>query len=1448
MEKSTIYENLRFKRFSILFGLAVSVGLFAQNDKQTKDIQSKTNTKALTTLAEKLKKNQIPEKELMLKAQKQNTPYKGEFENKLYQLQSFKKKKNIPMYYTTHNIGAANGTNTSKLNSIFNLEGSGIKIREWDGGAVKTTHTEFGGRVVQKDTPASFSDHSTHVAGTLVASGVNPNAKGMAPKATLDAYDWTNDEIEMATAATAGALVSNHSYGYLGGFEWGDWSGNVGWHWFGGDGDTEYIEYGQYSQADADWDNIANNAGFYLPVKAAGNPRGSGPAPGGLHYVYINNAWVASNKVRQINGGASGFDCVNNGSTGKNILVVAAAEKITGGYKSPADVRVASFSGFGPTDDGRIKPDITGIGVDVFSALSSSNTAYGSMSGTSMASPNVTGSLALLQEHYSKLNTGLFMKAATLKALAIHTAHEAGDAPGPDYKHGWGLLNAFKAAQTISVKDKYSLIQERTLENQTKNTINLTASGNEPLVATIVWNDPIPTTLSNDTVLDDPTSMLVNDLDSKILKDTETFLPWVLDPENPSSPATKGNNTRDNVEQIVIENPIAGATYQLEVSHKGTLASSQEYSLIATGINQGVMTDVTVTSIAIEVDPQEYSATTPVKISYENLGLNAVNGGVINYSLINKDNANAVVSSGSFDVNLAVGEKTSKIINVDLSTSFVNYEIVAEFVLASDEVSANNKQSISTFGVLANLVPEATKHDFGFENDFNQFGWTSEDTDGDDRTWFKYDDATLSKTGNSFAISFPNLKVQNSDWMFSNPVKLKANTLYRVIFQTRKYRTLNEKLQLAIGKNPNSASMTTNIGAEIVPTEAYAKQVIEFTPTEDGIYYIGFHHYTGAGEQSYAVFVDDASIQNAMVKPDVAFTASNLKPNTFQTVTLANETVTASTLPISSYEWTITPNTFTYQNGTNLNSKDPQVKFNQQGKYTVSLKAVNERGESILTKTDYIVVANTATKAIFTADKTSIFENEIVTFANTSTGNPLPTVWEWTITPTEGVTFLNGTSATSLNPIVKLSKIGKYSIKLKATSENNSDEASKADYIEVKTMYSPINNLAYQYNNDTKDLKLTWNRPLMLPLYTEGFENNGVMPADITQIDEDNDTKKWIITSSYKNTGKYSALSYSWASNIGAYNVNNWLITNKINKGAEKLKFWVKHDYKEQYDVYLVTAPASGKVPTLDEIKAGSKVYDYTAATVNKVFKEITVDISQKTASDFYLAFHHKSTVEDDGFLLAIDDISVGYDNSNVKENSIVSKDVISEQTTTILDGYKEKALAGKVLLEELQSETKDGALIKEYGTTTFPLLTGYEVYRNTNKVATISDYNVLSNSEMVDPALYTYDVYATYSDGTKSVKKTIVADLANLATQELDAEKLKVYPNPSNGLFNIVAGNNISSLKAKVYDISGKLIYKKDFLGNEISLDLTNYPKGVYILNLTDNKDQQQSIKLMIK
>ena len=95
----------------------------------------------------------------------------------------------------------------------LNLDGLGIIIGEWDGGAVLASHQEFGGRVTQMDNPENSSSHATHVAGTMIGNGIDHDASGMAYRASLNAYDWSNDESEIALAAADGLILSNHSYG-----------------------------------------------------------------------------------------------------------------------------------------------------------------------------------------------------------------------------------------------------------------------------------------------------------------------------------------------------------------------------------------------------------------------------------------------------------------------------------------------------------------------------------------------------------------------------------------------------------------------------------------------------------------------------------------------------------------------------------------------------------------------------------------------------------------------------------------------------------------------------------------------------------------------------------------------------------------------------------------------------------------------------------------------------------------------------------------------------------------------------------------------------------------------------------------------------------------------------------------------------------------------------------
>ncbi len=501
----------------------------------------------------------------------------------------------IPVYYTVHNILASTGTHTTNL---YKGGGLGIDLKGdlpqlngtlclWDGGLPRLSHIEFGGRIRQKDGNTLLSDHATHLSGTMAAAGINSQVKGMAYAAKLDVWDYTDDLVEMSREASK-MLVSNHSYGPVVGWFYNESRpGNDPtrkWEWWGNTSIStkEDYRFGFYDEKARDLDQLAYNNPFYLIVKSADNKRSeTGPPIGTPYFLRNTNQTSILDRYRN-----DAYDVIPAEANAKNILTVGGAELQLqngriGGFS------VSDFSGWGPTDDGRIKPDLLGVGTTIISSISNADNAYATMSGTSTASANVSGTLILLQELFYR-QKAYFMRSATLKGLVLHTADKPLDKLGPSYEYGWGLLNAEKAAKVLINSDNNQAVLEKSLWQNETFQQKIIATGNTPLVVTLSWTDPegAPTRITTQTV-DDPAIKLINDLDVRLSDDAgNTWFPWVLDPANPAKAATKGDNIRDNTEQAVIESPTPGKVYTLTIRHKRTLQTgTQPYSLFISGIS-----------------------------------------------------------------------------------------------------------------------------------------------------------------------------------------------------------------------------------------------------------------------------------------------------------------------------------------------------------------------------------------------------------------------------------------------------------------------------------------------------------------------------------------------------------------------------------------------------------------------------------------------------------------------------------------------------------------------------------------------------------------------------------------------------------------------------------------------------------------------------------------------
>ena len=496
-----------------------------------------------------------------------------------------------PLYRTTLNVNAAisTGANLIRQTAPYNLDGSGIKVGVWDGGSVRNTHQEFNTtRVVKKNSTVAVDDHATHVAGTIGASGFQASAKGMAPLVAIDSYDWNSDTAEMGATGAATANdsfttkipLSNHSYGAL---------------------NPLTADMGRYETECNTLDALALSLPYYLVFWAAGNEQDTLTALGGYQSITFYGL-------------------------SKNILTVGAGDDaVTSGVRDVTKGTLAYFSSMGPCDDGRIKPDLVANGVNVNSSVAISDTAYdATYSGTSMATPNASGSAALLVQLYSREFSSQRMRSSMLKALLIHTADDVGR-PGPDYQYGWGYLNV-KAAADVILAHKASLAAPKMVDDSISNSsktksYNYVWDGTSPLKATLCWTDPAG---AAQTAADSRTPNLKHNLDLKITApDGSTIyqpytMPFVGTWTQASMTlnATKGKNNVDNVERVDLPTPTQAGTYIVTVSLDGTLTTStQAFSLVFTGASSVEANPPPVVNLTAPVEGSVVLPGTPITIS-----------------------------------------------------------------------------------------------------------------------------------------------------------------------------------------------------------------------------------------------------------------------------------------------------------------------------------------------------------------------------------------------------------------------------------------------------------------------------------------------------------------------------------------------------------------------------------------------------------------------------------------------------------------------------------------------------------------------------------------------------------------------------------------------------------------------------------------------------------------
>lgn len=440
----------------------------------------------------------------------------------------------------------------------YNLNGLGITVGEWDEGRASTTHPDFAGRLISADA-AAVSWHSTHVAGTIMGSGSASGGtyKGMAPSATLYTQQWWFSASEMESEYQNGILnvdmrISNNSWGL------GTGSPSVA--------NCNGLLGNYFSECGALDDVVRGDLGAPVTIVwAAGNERSLGSS-------YCGSIGFT-------------FGTIMPFSSAKNVLTV-------GGLNSNNST-MYSASSWGPTDDGRMKPEIMAPACQTSSDFGVTSTTpgggYGPACGTSMATPTVSGCVALWMQRWYTAHVEVPLPS-TVKAVFVETTDELGD-PGPEYDWGFGRMNVQAA---VDLLDQNRFLEDTIDHGETKSWTFVNNGSLTMASVTLAWDDP--------GAAENAAVTLINNLNLRLIPPSgpAEYLPWSLNPAVPSASATTGVNTRDNLEQVRRTSAIEVGTWTVEVTGANVPQGPQRFSL---AFSPGITLTSTNQAYAVSIQP-----------------------------------------------------------------------------------------------------------------------------------------------------------------------------------------------------------------------------------------------------------------------------------------------------------------------------------------------------------------------------------------------------------------------------------------------------------------------------------------------------------------------------------------------------------------------------------------------------------------------------------------------------------------------------------------------------------------------------------------------------------------------------------------------------------------------------------------------------------------------------